>query len=68
LTEFEKGVRWALENVEAYSVGKADIPELQFGDYMFYLYEKDNLQRGSKEYLEKRIQAYLILAKREFND
>ena len=64
MTEFEKGVRFVLERSETYT--KNDGPAVtQFGAYQMTMVpnSKEGLSTGSKEHLERRIQAILTLGK-----
>lgn len=60
MTEFERGVRFALERTQKFTDGVAEHPVLQFGAYVLSAERRDVLE-GSAEHREKIIKAMVYL-------
>jgi hypothetical protein len=55
MTEFERGVRWVMQNNRVFALGISDNPDLQFGDHVLVM-----SPRGPA-FNEREIKAVLIL-------
>lgn len=64
MTEFERGVRFAMTRYQTYRMGVGD-PVTQFGEYQMTMEPMEKIAPDSAEFRERTIKAVLHLADKE---